>query len=254
MESKTEGEFYLTPKQAAEYLNLSLSTIKNYIYAGELKTLKTPGGHHRIRRSELLAAMGDIRLASNTNSFLKERLCETLLMAFHAFGPLSSSLLMHAKTVSEMSYRLSITMGFNEEEALCIKMAGLVHDIGHIGIDKRVLLKTGALAPSEYDYIKNHPSIGEQILDSIKELKAIAGIIAQHHERMDGTGYPRGLDGDKIRKGARIISIAEAYDAMVSAHSYKSPVSKDMAISELMQNRGSQFDGDAVEGFIQILC
>jgi excisionase family DNA binding protein/putative nucleotidyltransferase with HDIG domain len=254
MKSKIEEELYLTPKQAAEYLNLSLSTIKNYIYAGELKTLKTPGGHHRISKSELLAAMGDIRLTSNTDSLLKERSCAALLMAFNAFGPLSNSLLIHSKTVSEMSYKLSITMGFKEEEALCIKMAGLVHDIGHIGIDKRILLKAGALTPSEYECIKHHPSIGEQILDSIKELKALVSIIVQHHEKLDGSGYPRGLDGDRIQKGARIISVAEAYDAMVSMHSYKSPVSKEMAITELMQQRGSQFDGDAVESFIKILC
>jgi excisionase family DNA binding protein/putative nucleotidyltransferase with HDIG domain len=250
IKDKTERELYFTPKQAAAYLNLSLSTIKNYIYAGKLKTLTTPGGHHRINKAELLAAMGDISLTSDIDSFLIERLCTAV---FNGAGHAVRPLLSHSKAVSEMSYQLSIAMGFKEEEALCIKMAGLAHDIGQIGVDRQILLRMGVLTPGEYEQIKEHPLTGERMLNSIKESKVIASIVGQHHEKIDGSGYPMGLNGNKIQMGARIISITEAYDAMVSAHSYKNPVSKDMAIAELMQNRGSQFDGDALEVFIKIL-
>jgi excisionase family DNA binding protein len=252
MKNKFEEEIYFTPKQAACYLNLSLSTIKNYIYAGNINTLITPGGHHRISKANLLAAMD---LASNSRVLLAERekMCAVLLKAFSVFGASDRSFLIHSRAVSEMSYKLSINMGLKEEEALLIKMSGLVHDIGHLGIDRRILLKPGALTAKEYEHVKNHPGIGEKMLDSTKELKPIAVIVAQHHEKMDGTGYPKGLKGDNIQKGARIISITEAYDAMVSVDSYKIPVSKDVAIAELMRQRGSQFDGDAVESFVKSL-
>ena len=252
MKNKFEEEIYFTPKQAAGYLNLSLSTIKNYIYAGNINTLVTPGGHHRISKTNLLAAMD---LTSNSRDLLveRERMCAVLLNAFSVFGASGRLFLIHSMAVSEMSYKLSINMGLKEEDALLIKISGLVHDIGHLGIDRRILLKPVALTVREYKHIKDHPGIGGEMLDSTKELKPIAVIVAQHHEKMDGSGYPKGFKADKIQKGARIISITEAYDAMVSANSYKMPISKDAAIAELMRYRGSQFDGDAVESFIKIL-
>lgn len=248
-----EKEIYFTPKQAAAYFNLSLSAVKNYIYGGKLKTLKTPGGHHRIRKSELLVTLGDriVMKAGRQTFSLETDLCSAILGMFNALGPAGNSLIVHARNVSGLSRDIAKAIGMREPEVRLVEMAGLVHDIGHIIIERRVLLKQGLLSSQEYESVKLHPETGEKILDSIKGLEDVAVIVAQHHERLDGTGYPKGLREKDIQKAARIISVAEAYDSMVSRHSYKSPVSRDMAVFELMRQRDSQFDNEVLEALIK---
>lgn len=250
-----ERETYFTPREAASYFNLSLSTVKNYIYDGKLKTLKTPGGHHRIRKSELLATLGDrITSKKEKNNFsLAGSLCNAILALFRTLNGAGDSLIAHATNVSSLSRDIAIAMGMSESESRIIELAALVHDIGHLGIDKQIILREGKLSLLEYEAIKKHPGLGKKMLSSIKELKCLADIVAQHHEQIDGTGYPEGLKGDRIEKASRIISIAEAYDAMVSKYSYKRPVAKEKAISELREKSGSQFDKDIVEVLVKII-
>ncbi|MFA4991645.1 MAG: HD domain-containing phosphohydrolase [Candidatus Omnitrophota bacterium] len=252
----SETETYLTPKEAAEHFNLSLSTVKNYIYAGKLKTLKTPGGHHRIRRSELLVTLGDVLFAEKEGPdfSLEKALCAAMLAFFRILGPVAgNSLQMHARNVSVLSVDIARSMGMDELDIGLIETAALVHDIGHIAVDRAVLLKSGALTAQEYELIKLHARAGEDLLNSIKWLKGISGIVAQHHERMDGKGYPQGLSGRDIDKRSRVIAVAEAYNVMVSPYSYRDPLSKERAISELLDNRGTQFDGDVVAALIKKL-
>ncbi|MDP2922077.1 MAG: HD domain-containing protein [Candidatus Omnitrophota bacterium] len=256
MVEKLDTDIYFTPREAAKRLNLSLSTIKNYIYANKLKTLKTPGGHHRISKNELLAAMGEkAGLSPKIESpcVSMENYCAALVNVFKLLGPHGNSFIIHSRNVAEISHKLSKALGFKEEDVLYAKMAGLVHDIGHVAIDRRTLAKQEPLTLQEYELIKLHPSKGGELLNSVKDLKDIAIIVAQHHERMDGTGYPKGISEKDIKKIARVISIAEAYDAMVSEYSYKKSMPKEEAISELAQNKGLQFDGDMVEVFIQLI-
>lgn len=255
MKRIVNGEVYFTPKQAAEYFNLSLSTIKNYIYAKKLKTLKTPGGHHRISKSELLKTLESNAVHEGRDSEVASaRIFSSIMLSiFKALGPAGSLLGLHSQKVSALSSGIAKAMAMKEEDIKRIEMAGLIHDVGQIGIERRILLKSGVLTSKEYESIKNHPRIGKEMLSSVKELKDIADIVSQHHERMDASGYPDGIRGRDIRTGARIISIAEAYDAMVSGHSYKTPVSKDMAIAELMQNRDTQFDGEIVDIFLRTI-
>jgi len=256
MKEKLETDIYFTPREAAKHLNLSLSAIKNYIYANKLKTLKTPGGHHRISKDELLVTMGkegDLSIKTEGLSALMETYCMALVNVFKLLGLPGNSFIIHSKRVSEISYKLSKALGLTDKDILYAKMAGLVHDIGHMAIDRRILLKSESLTAQEYELVKVHPSRGEELLNSIKELKEIADIVSQHHERIDGAGYPRGLKEKDIKKAARIISIAEAYDSMVSEYSYKKPVSKDIAISELVEEKGLQFDGEIVEQLIEII-
>lgn len=245
-------EIYFTPKEAADHFNLSLSTVKNYIYTGRLKTLRTPGGHHRIRKSELLAVLGEMDVSSvkEDSSPLLKICCSALANVFKTLGPVGNSLLIHSQNVSRISYKLSKSLGLTEKEALRAEMAGLVHDIGHLGTERRLLLKSEPFTSEEYNSIKNHPNKGESMLSSVNELNGIADIVGQHHERIDGRGYPKGLSGKDIRKCSRIISIAEAYDAMISPYSYKKPIPKDAAVAELMHERGAQFDGEIVEIFV----
>ena len=255
MKKKVDLENYFTPRQAAEHFNLSLSTVKNYIYAGKLKTLKTPGGHHRIRKSELLSTLGDTVMSKEDKHGLSlmMKLCSAMLALFRTLGPAGKSFMLHAQKVSELSMEIARAMAMSESDIRRIEMAGLIHDIGYMGIERRIISRSGMLTPQEYELVKPHPSLGKEMLDSIEELKDIADIVGEHHERMDGRGYPKRLMGSRIQKGARIISIAEAYDAMTSPYSYKDPISKDMAIAELMQHRGTQFDGDIVELFTKII-
>ncbi len=256
MKERLETDVYFTPREAAKHLNLSLSAIKNYIYANKLKTLKTPGGHHRISKIELLAAMGESGVFSvDTEDHSKdmEAYCMALMNVYKLLGEPGDFFIGHSLRVSEASYKLSKALGLNRKDTLQAKMAGLVHDIGHMAVDRRILLKPGALTAQEYESIKLHPAKGEELLNSIKELKEIADIVGQHHERIDGTGYPRGLKGKDIKKTAKIISIAEAYDSMVSDHFYRKPVSKETAISEIMEEKGMQFDPELADIFVKII-
>lgn len=257
MKKKFDEEIYFTPKQAAEHFNLSLSTVKNYIYAGKLRTLKTPGGHHRIRKGEFLATLGDIVISEENRDrydlSLMLKLCTGMLSVFKTLHSAGNSLVLHSQSVSILSSDIAKAMAMTDIDIKRIEMAGLVHDIGHMAVEKQILFKSGILTPQEYESLKIHPLAGEEMLSSIRELKDIADIVAQHHERLDGNGYPKGLKEKDVLKAARIISIAEAYDSMTSAHSYKEPISKDKAITELMQNRGGQFDGDIVDVFVKLV-
>ena len=248
-------DVYFTPKQAADYFNLSLSTIKNYIYAGKLKTLKTPGGHHRISKSELLATLGHRALLREDSAGPSSvmLLSNVMLAMFNSLGRLGQSLSLHAQNVSRLCSEAAKAMAMDEKNIAIVRMAGLIHDIGHIGVDKDILLKRQVLSTQEYESVKDHPRIGFQILNSIKDLEDIAVIVFQHHEWVDGTGYPKGLKGDAIQKSARIISIAEAYDSMVSEHSYKRPITKKAAMAELKNQKNKQFDGEFVELFTKII-
>jgi len=236
-------------------VNLSLSTIKNYIYTGKLRTLKTPGGHHRIRKSELLSILGDMPIDNGNiyNVSLIDALCTSILGVFKTFGPAGESSILHAQEVSRLASEIARDMNMSDSDIKKIEIAGLLHDIGNIGIDKYIIFKQDTLTPHEYELVKKHPALGAKMLSSIKELKDVAAIVAQHHEKVNGKGYPKGLDRRNIQKGARIISIAEAYDSMISPHSYKTPVSKEIAVNEIIQKRGAQFDSDIVEHFVRIV-
>jgi len=255
MKKELEGEIFFTPKQAAEHFNLSLSAIKNYIYANKLKTLKTPGGHHRIRKSELLATLGDVivKKAEGENFISMHNLCSAILAVFKTIGPAGDSLISHSKNVSKLSGIIAMAMRLNESDVKRIEIAALIHDIGHMSLERRVLLKSGKFTHEERELVKNHPIAGEEMLNSIEELKYLKGIIIQHHEWMDGNGYPSGLKGKEISKASRIISVAEAYDSMVSPHSYQKSISKEMAVFELMQHKGTQFDEEVVEVWAKVI-
>lgn len=256
MKERLETDVYFTPREAAKHLNLSLSAIKNYIYANKLKTLKTPGGHHRISKIELLAAMGEagaFPVKTEDHSMDMEAYCMALMNVYKLLGELGDFFISHSLRVSEVSYKLSKLLGLSHKDILQVKMAGLVHDIGHMAIDRRILLKPGVFTAQEYELIKFHPARGEELLNSIKELREIADIVGQHHERIDGTGYPKGLKGKDIKKTAKIISIAEAYDSMVSDHFYKKAISREIAISKIMEEKGMQFDSELADIFIKII-
>jgi len=249
---KVTPEIYFTPKQAADYFNLSLSTVKNYIYAGKLRTLKTPGGHHRISKAVILAALGEVSLNSeNMRDNLRYNLCKAILNLFKIFGSHADYFISHSKNVSRLAGITAKAIDMTALDISLVEMSGLVHDIGLVGIEKHIVLKKSALIPEEYETIKTHCVIGAEMLSSVSELAEISDIVMQHHERSDGVGYPSGIESKKIKEHAKIISIAEAYDAMVSQSFYKAPFSKERALEELVKNSSRQFDGEIVRIFIK---
>jgi len=128
---------------------------------------------------------------------------------------------------------------------------GLLHDIGKIAIEETTLNKQGKLTEQEWKEIKRHPEIGYRILSTVNDMSEMADYILCHHEKWNGTGYPKGLKREEIPFPARIIAIADAYDAMTSERSYRSALSKEIAIKELQKNSGIQFDPEIVRAFIE---
>lgn len=158
----------------------------------------------------------------------------------------------HSARVAVYATQLAERLGWDEKSLEEIYQTGILHDIGKIGIDDSVLKKHGALTAEEYEQIKQHPIIGESILQNMTMLPKIAVGAAGHHERYDGTGYPRGLRGKEIPLEARIIAIADAFDAMNSTRNYRKKMTPELILSELRRGSGTQFDPDLLKIFIPI--
>lgn len=148
----------------------------------------------------------------------------------------------HGERVSDLCLAIGTAMDLPKDMLNDLKLAGLFHDIGKIGVDEKLLNKRDTLTQTEIEDIQRHPEIGYQILRSVSDFVEIAEYVLSHHERPDGTGYPRGLSLDKIPLLARIISVADAFDLMTRDTSYRQGISMAAAVEELHNNAGSQFD------------
>lgn len=159
----------------------------------------------------------------------------------------------HSDRVSYYSVLLAQKLGLPEEEIEVIRDGGLFHDIGKIGIPDAILQKTAKLTDEEYDDIKNHPSIGSHILQPAKIFSKIIPMVKHHHERFDGRGYPGSLAGEDIPLSARIVAIADAFDAMTSDRSYRPRFTLIKALDEIERCKGAQFDPKLAELFIEAI-
>ncbi len=157
----------------------------------------------------------------------------------------------HSNRVSELCKLIGMAMKLPDAEIYKLEVSGLFHDIGKIAIREQILNKPGSLSVSEWNEIMRHPEIGYRILCTSPELAEIARYVLYHHERYDGMGYPEGLKRDEIPLLARIISVADSFDAMTNQRSYKETLNKDKAIKELLENKGKQFDPYIVDVFVQ---
>lgn len=159
----------------------------------------------------------------------------------------------HSDRVSEFAVLIGQKMGLSEAELKTLKIGGLFHDIGKIGIPDSILLKETRLSDDEYSEIKHHPSIGAHILSNATIFADIIPIVKYHHERYDGRGYPENLVGENIPLLARITSVADAFDAMSSRRTYRNNLEMEVIKEEIRKNRGTQFDPKAADIFLDIL-
>jgi putative nucleotidyltransferase with HDIG domain len=159
----------------------------------------------------------------------------------------------HSEQVRRYAVRLGQVLGFTPQRVEYIHYGALLHDIGKIGIRDYILLKPGPLTEEEYAIMQTHPTIGADILRKIKALRDVIPIIECHHERMDGRGYPRRIGALHIQEEARIVAIADAYDAMTSHRAYRRAMDPEKAFQILMDGRGTHWDGAFVEAFVTMM-
>jgi len=158
----------------------------------------------------------------------------------------------HTQRVMTYSIAIAEEMGLSKEEIDKIRIAAILHDVGKIGIEDSILRKPSGLSDEELKRMMEHPRIGEEIVKKVSSLKEIAVIIRAHQERFDGKGYPDGLKNGEIPLLARIIAVADTFDAMVTDRPYRKGMSVDLALEELKKNRGIQFDPDVVDAFLRV--
>jgi PAS domain S-box-containing protein len=159
---------------------------------------------------------------------------------------------MHQRRVSKLSVQIALEMGLTEQTIEALKMAALIHDIGKIYVPADILNKPGKLSDLEMEIVKVHVQSGYDILKPIEFPWPITGIVLQHHERLDGSGYPAGLKGDEICIEARILAVADVAEAMVSHRPYRPALSIDQAMEEISKNAGSLYDAKAVDGCVTL--
>jgi len=159
----------------------------------------------------------------------------------------------HSARVMEYTVQIAQKLGLPEEEIESLRYAAILHDIGKIGVRGIILNNPNSLTSKEYDEIKQHPLVGEGIIQPIELLQPIKPLIRHHHEWYNGKGYPDGLSGKDIPLGARILAVADAYDAMKFDRPYRKALTEETAIQELKGGNGTQFDPKIVEVFLELL-
>jgi len=157
----------------------------------------------------------------------------------------------HAQRVGTLSRKTARVLGLDAESVKKIALGGLMHDIGKIAVDNRILEKPGMLNENEWKVMRKHAEIGARVISSDPDLADVGEAVLFHHERWDGTGYPKGLREKEIPMAARIIALADSYDTMINQSTYRRPISKEEAIAEIRRNKGTQFDPKLAETFIK---
>ena len=196
------------------------------------------------------------QLKDDNNSLikdLKELFSGTVTAIVEALDAKDSYTLGRSRRVTFYSVKMAQALHLNANNVGKIELAGLLHDIGMIGVSDDILMKVETLSKDEYDSIKQHVSFSVKILDDIKQLKDVVAIIKFHHEHFDGNGYPYGKKGEEIPIGSRILAVADAFDSMVTPKTYRNQVTPREALKNIKELAGKQFDPAVVEVFEEIL-
>jgi diguanylate cyclase (GGDEF)-like protein/PAS domain S-box-containing protein/putative nucleotidyltransferase with HDIG domain len=196
--------------------------------------------------------------ANAENDMYRHKLYDNASMRSKAIDMIMNTLfeksnreLMHSKRVSETCEAIAMQMNFDADEINKIRTAGLLHDIGKIGVDEHILNKSQKLDDGEWQEIKKHPEASWRILNSANEFSELANFVLEHHERWDGKGYPNGLTANDISLEARIITVADSYDAMTSDRTYRKGLNLEEACKEIKRCAGTQFDPEVAKLFVE---
>lgn len=184
---------------------------------------------------------------------MQRAICQSLLGLANALEAKDPYTRGHSERVGRASRRLALALGLDATDADAVGQAGLLHDIGKIGVPEAVLGKAGRLTEDEWRLMRRHPVVGAQIVAPFEFLAAGAVAIRHHHERCDGSGYPDGLTGHDIPLGARIVAVADVYDALTSDRPYRAALAPAAAIAHLMDEAGRTLDEHAVAAFVGLL-
>lgn len=192
------------------------------------------------------------RLVMESRAGLLEANTSTIGALVSALDAREHETQIHSIRVTEFALRLAREVGFPADELVDLKFGAMLHDIGKIGVADRILLKAGPLTDEEWREMRRHPVIGYRILREIRFLRKASEIVLAHHERFDGTGYPRGLEGDRIPLGARLFAVADTYDSMTHDRPYRAALEYEDVVAELNRCRGTQFDPEVVDTFLAV--
>jgi len=175
---------------------------------------------------------------------------ETIMALSEALDAKDSYTAGHSRRVMQYSARIAWRMGLGDRDFDLLKKAALLHDLGKIGVPDAVLRKRDRLSDEEFGVIRAHPGIGADILKAVGAFRALVPAVYYHHERFDGRGYPDGIKGDDIPIQARIISVADSFDAMTSDRAYRNAFPAEDALREIERNKGTQFDPKVADAFV----
>jgi putative two-component system response regulator len=225
---KQNPETCLTPVVLVTGLTASEDRIRG-IEVGANDFLSKP-----IDRNELLARVKSLlSLKAYTDEL--ERAESVLFALARSIEGKDPYLEGHCERLSSYSARLGKCIGLSPEEITALRRAGIVHDIGKVAVPDAILLKPGPLTAEEWKIMREHPVVGERICGPLRSFRLVLPIIRHHHERLDGSGYPDGLTGEQIPMGARVLQIADVYDALTTARPYKGPFSPEDALEVMTE-------------------
>lgn len=225
---------------------------------GVLQAMNRRHGRFEQEDMDLLTALGHQVAVAIENATLYEELKETFFETAAALAetiekrdPYTGG---HTRRVMEYCEAISTEMGLGAEEIEQLKLAAILHDIGKVAISDEILRKPTGLTEDEFEVMKGHAAVSADILGHVRSLAKLIAPVRGHHERPDGSGYPDGLAGDELPVSARIIAVADSFDAMTTDRPYRKGMEVDIAASELRKNAGHQFDADVVDAFLRVLA
>jgi putative nucleotidyltransferase with HDIG domain len=201
----------------------------------------------------VVVPMAGLQLALNWSVQLREQTVAAVESMADVVDHRDPYTFQHSQSVADHAVRTAKKLGLPDREVQLIRLAARVHDLGKIAVPDEVLHKHGRLTEAEFALMKKHPETGAEILTKFPEYRRGRDLVLAHHERMDGCGYPRRLSGSAIPLGARIIAVADSWDAMTSDRPYRPALDPDVALGELVRGRGTQWDAEVVNAFASTL-